>query len=551
MKGLRPSQFRRLERLSHKRHSEVLADEPILERLAGEVNQLSQSLHMVLDDRGLCRLLWVGPLVQSTKLLESIPYSARNKSNYIRLISCHFNLKGQLIKFDKRDSILALDIKPKFWLCFSSLNNSSGIKSAALFTPDSSQENGWSLIESGDLGRLCSNPLPEIIDKESDSSTFGKHIEKVLLLVVSHSNIKKTDRNLAELEGLVRTAGAKTVAVISQKKSSPDPQTIWGKGKLQEAALNVRRYKASLVIADRELTPGQVRNIERALDCPVMDRSELILDIFAQRASSATGRLQVELAQLRYRLPRLVGRGQYFSRQGGGIGTRGPGETQLEKDRRAISRRIERLLNDLKSIKKHRNLTRDNRSRFPRIAIVGYTNVGKSSLLNSLCKLTINNKVLSEDKLFATLDTTTRRLLLPNQSGPPNELLVTDTVGFIRELPLPLVEAFRATLEETLQADLLLLVVDISNPDWLLQLKTVHELLDSLGSKAIRQLVANKIDRAETKALEAVKSVEPTALYLSATSGSGLKGLKNFLAHHFWTSREFSKSAPICDNNYV
>ena len=206
----------------------------------------------------------------------------------------------------------------------------------------------------------------------------------------------------------------------------------------------------------------QSRNLERLLSCPVSDRSELILDIFAQRAGSAAGRLQVELAQLRYRLPRLLGRGSSLSRQGGGIGTRGPGETQLEKDRRAISRRIERLLRDQRQLQSHRSRLRDQRRGLPRVALVGYTNAGKSSLLNALCGKRASDRVLAENKLFATLDPTTRKLDLPCPGARPERLLLTDTVGFIRDLPAPLVEAFRATLEEALDADVLLLVVDLA-----------------------------------------------------------------------------------------
>tara|TARA_B100000029_G_scaffold185735_1_gene183180 strand:- start:1062 stop:1901 length:840 start_codon:yes stop_codon:yes gene_type:complete len=274
-----------------------------------------------------------------------------------------------------------------------------------------------------------------------------------------------------------------------------------------------------------------------------MDRSELILDIFAQRASSAAGRLQVELAQLRYRMPRLMGRGRSLSRQGGGIGTRGPGETQLEKDRRAITRRIEHLLREVRQLQNHRARLRNRREGLPRVALVGYTNAGKSSLLNALCSRNEHSKVLAENKLFATLDPTTRRLLIPQTGGKPLELLITDTVGFIRELPAPLVEAFRATLEETLEADLLLVVVDLSDTDWQAQLDTVHQLLNSLGAESIRQVIANQIDRCDSSALETIRSIDPKVIYLSAASGAGLQGLKHWLKDQFWGHR--AESAPL------
>jgi GTP-binding protein HflX len=315
-----------------------------------------------------------------------------------------------------------------------------------------------------------------------------------------------------------------------QRHSQSSPQTLWGEGKLREAALEARRVGASLVVTDRELTPAQARNLERLLDLPVSDRSELILDIFAQRAASGAGRLQVELAQLRYRLPRLMGRGLSLSRQGGGIGTRGPGETQLEKDRRAIARRIDKLQRDVQKLGEHRARIRASRRGQRRMALVGYTNAGKSSLLNALSKPVAGEEVLAENKLFATLDPTTRRIARPDpQGGPPQTLLLTDTVGFIRDLPPPLVEAFRSTLEETLEADQLLLVVDLSDPAWADQVRTVHAILDSLESTAPRRLVGNQIDRCPAAALEQARALDPQALFVSATGGLGLHHLRDWL----------------------
>jgi GTP-binding protein HflX len=335
---------------------------------------------------------------------------------------------------------------------------------------------------------------------------------------------------IGELEGLVRSAGGIPVGVVEQRRTQVSPQTIWGEGKVAEASLEARRVGATLVVTDRELTPVQARNLERLLDLPVSDRSELILDIFAQRAASSAGRLQVELAQMRYRLPRLSGRGLSLSRQGGGIGTRGPGETQLEKDRRAIARRIERLNKEVKALGEHRARLREGRSGLKRLALVGYTNAGKSSLLNALTKATGSNAVLAENKLFATLDPTTRRLEIADpEGGSSMPLLLTDTVGFIRNLPPPLVEAFRSTLEETLEADGLLVVVDLSDPAWPEQRTTVHKILDALGSKAPRRLVANQIDRCPSGEVERARALESDALFVSATEALGLVHLKTEL----------------------
>ena len=230
-----------------------------------------------------------------------------------------------------------------------------------------------------------------------------------------------------------------------------------------------------------------------------------------------------------------------LSRQGGGIGTRGPGETQLEKDRRAISRRIERLLRDQRQLQEHRRRLRRQRREQPRIALVGYTNAGKSSLLNALCGRRERDRVAAENKLFATLDPTTRKLDLPSEAGPPWRVLLTDTVGFIRDLPAPLLEAFRATLEETLDADLLLVVVDLSDPDWKSQLTTVNQLLDSLESKAPRRVVANQIDRCDLEAIETIRSRESGCMFISATRGDGLQRLRQFLGWHFFSQGSESR----------
>tara|TARA_B100002051_G_scaffold276682_1_gene326834 strand:+ start:2421 stop:4109 length:1689 start_codon:yes stop_codon:yes gene_type:complete len=533
-RGLRPGQQRQLERLSHRRHPEAaIADLITLERLCQIAHDLEEPLHLVLDGRGLCRLLWVGPLSGSEPLLQHLPTPQRKQAGGWRLLSCCYRLHSLLP--DRRDAVVALDLSPRLWLRFNDSPNPDGQRSAILLYPDPSHSIGWDQREQGDLRLICTQRL------ESETSSQPLHLspaddgsERVLLLTLAARDKARSERELAELEGLVRSAGAKPVAVIHQRPGQFNPQTLWGTGKLQEAALEIRRNRASLVITDRELTPVQARNLERWLDSPVMDRSELILDIFAQRAGSAAGRLQVELAQLRYRLPRLLGRGRSLSRQGGGIGTRGPGETQLEKDRRAIARRIDRLLRDLKQLRQHRSRLREQRYGLPRVALVGYTNAGKSSLLNALCNRRAADQVVAENKLFATLDPTTRRLELPRPDAAPHTVLLTDTVGFIRDLPEPLVEAFRATLEETLDADVLLVIVDLADPDWSDQLHTVHRLLDSLGCVALRQVVANQIDRCTLDAIEAIRQREPDSLFLSAVRGDGLRGLQQWLRTQFF-----------------
>ena len=542
-KGLRRSQERQLDRLSQRRHPEDGLELLTLERLSELVLELKTPLHLIIDGRGLCRLLWLGPLSGNDSPLNHLPQAPRRQSGGWRLVSCPFCRDS--LNSDPADAVVALDIGPRQWLRFAPKPGADGIRTAELLYPDSNESDGWFHQETGDLRDLCERALED--ERIQPIAEAAKGMERVLLLTLIGHDSCESERELAELEGLVRSAGGQPVAVMSQKSGSTNPQTLWGKGKLQEAALEVRRNGASLVITDRELTPVQARNIERLVNCPVSDRSELILDIFAQRAGSAAGRLQVELAQLRYRLPRLLGRGQSMSRQGGGIGTRGPGETQLEKDRRAISRRIERLLRDQQQLQAHRSRLRDQRRGLPRVALVGYTNAGKSSLLNALCGQRESDRVLAENKLFATLDPTTRKLDLPRPGERPQRMLLTDTVGFIRDLPKPLVEAFRATLEEALDADLLLIVVDLADPDWVGQLSTVHRLLDSLGSSALRRVVANQIDRCELEAIDSIRDQEPDALFLSAVRGDGLQGLQDWLRRQFFDSDAESTAMTTSD----
>ena len=532
--GLRPAQSRRLERLSHRRHPESTGVDLLsLERLAAESAELELPLSLVIDSRGLCRLLWVGPLAQSGRLLERLPGGPRRQGGDLRLVTC----VGRTRQLEPQggEAVVGLDLQPRLWLRYSDSPEPGGRWPAAAYTASSDPHHPWQLLDTGELAELSAlAPPPPSGSSGGDgakaqrpsSDSLG---ERVLLLALTASDPEEARREIAELEGLVRSAGARPVGLVSQRRSS-NSVNLWGEGKLREAALEARRLGAGLVVTDRELTPAQARNLERLLDLPVSDRSELILDIFAQRAASAAGRLQVELAQLRYRLPRLSGRGLSLSRQGGGIGTRGPGETQLEKDRRAIARRIDRLQREVRKLGEHRARLRGNRQGLRRLALVGYTNAGKSSLLNALSRPSPGEAVLAANKLFATLDPTTRRISLPDpEGGPPTTLLLTDTVGFIRALPPPLLEAFRSTLEETLAADQLLLVVDLSDPGWNEQLRTVQAILDSLGSTAPRRLIGNQIDRCPATALEQARRHDPQALFVSATGGLGLEHLREAL----------------------
>ena len=317
-----------------------------------------------------------------------------------------------------------------------------------------------------------------------------KEKERVLLVGVSLADPEQTDRSLDELSELAKTAGAEAIGKVIQSREQLHPGTYVGKGKIEEIKELIWELEATGIICDDELTPVQMKNLQDVLDVKVMDRTLLILDIFAARASTSEGKIQVELAQLKYRQTRLTGFGTALSRLGGGIGTRGPGEKKLEMDRRLIKNRIAQLNRELKDVKRHREITREQRSkkRIPVAAIVGYTNAGKSTLLNTLT----GAGILAEDKLFATLDPTTRAVKLP--AG--QEILLTDTVGFIQKLPHHLIEAFKSTLEEAKYADMILHVVDASNPCMDEQMFTVYETLRNLevGDKPVIT-VFNKQDR--------------------------------------------------------
>ena len=341
-------------------------------------------------------------------------------------------------------------------------------------------------------------------------------IEKVILVGVAFDTDDDTERSLDELGELAKTAGAQTVGRMIQTRDNFHPATYIGKGKIEELRLMIDELDATGIICDDELSPAQFKNLEDELGIKVMDRTMVILDIFAARATSSEGKIQVEMAQLKYRSIRLAGFGTSMSRLGGGIGTRGPGEKKIETDRRLIRDRISKLSVDLKDMKEHRDVQRSKRAKTstPVAAIVGYTNAGKSTLLNKLT----DAGVLSENKLFATLDPTTRVLKLPNT----DKVLLTDTVGFIRKLPHNLIEAFKSTLEEAKYADIIIHVVDSVHPDMDRQIAAVYETLDELqvGDKPVITLF-NKTDLAGNA--ETIKDMRAKcSMRVSAKTGEGI-----------------------------
>ncbi|MGZ8920026.1 MAG: GTPase HflX [Limisphaerales bacterium] len=378
----------------------------------------------------------------------------------------------------------------------------------------------------------------------------SQRTERVFLVGVELKSRSRWDveDSLNELAELATTAGAKVVGTGTQKLEAPVAGTYIGTGKAAEFARWCKENEVDTVIFDDELSPGQSRTLEKLFECKILDRASLILDIFAQRARTREGKLQVELAQLEHLLPRLTRYWTHLSRQKGGIGMRGgEGETQLEADRRKVQERIDRIREELELVRRQRSTQRAGRQRsnWPLASIVGYTNAGKSTLLNKIT----GADVLAENKLFATLDPTTRRLKLPTNQN----ILLSDTVGFIRKLPHDLVEAFKATLEEVVQADLLLHVIDVSHPQCDQQIEAVNSVLSEIGAEGKPTLmVFNKIDRAEQQTVDRLLNLHHPSVAISAATGQGITELLDALGVEIRPIREFLElNVPHHESNVI
>ncbi|MGQ9837814.1 MAG: GTPase HflX [Cyanobacteriota bacterium] len=549
-KGLKPYQKKQLERLYQLRlPPSSLVTVEFAQRLGSICQELNyQPISVYFNRRGQVIRVGVGSPFETQIPAWELPRQGAERLSGIRCITTQAGLErpGQkaltAMALQRLDALITLSV-PKSSRHLQRGGTATGFK---MLRTAGAIDRAYlaHLLPNGDSRWSVSDPLPLSLLAEQDLQEFVADLEdqfrrqftarqvdlnqdRAILVGLQESGQSSEDLVdvLTELGRLVETAGGQVLQSLWQKREAPSSSTVIGSGKVQELALLVQDLGANLVVFDRELTPSQVRSLEAAVGVRVVDRSEVILDIFAQRARTQAGKLQVELAQLEYLLPRLAGRGRTMSRLGGGIGTRGPGETQLEMERRAIQRRISKLRQQVQELRSHRQRLRQRRegSQIPVVAIVGYTNAGKSTLLNALT----HAEVYTADQLFATLDPTTRRLDLPNHQA----VLLTDTVGFLTELPEQLVDAFQATLEEVTEADALLHVVDLSHPNWEGQIAAVEKLLNEMPlATGPRQLVFNKIDRVDPEWLEDVRLLYPRALFVSCTTGKNIDQLRQTLA---------------------
>lgn len=500
----------------------------ILCRITGNINR---EISIYIDRKGDILDVSVGNVGQ-----VSLPYMRMRRSetrlNGIRCIHTHPGSSGSLSRVDLNSLV---NMRMDAMAAVGVLNGRYNQGYAAFINPPGSHEE---ITIEGPLSieEFCSSILMDHIyqrDKEIQHEEVVEVIEdeQERAVLVGIDSDGQGVASVEELGQLANTAGAIVVGKLIQNRKVPDSATYIGRGKAEELALMCRANNANLVIFDDELTASQIRNLENIIGLRIIDRTALILDIFARRAISREGKLQVELAQLRYRLPRLTGMGIALSRLGGGIGTRGPGEKKLETDRRHIYRRIREIEKDLEKVKDRRQALRQRRKKnqVPVVALVGYTNAGKSSLMNALS----GSSVLVENKLFATLDPVSRAIDLPNGQ----QALLVDTVGFINKLPHDLVEAFKSTLEEATYADLLLHVVDSASPNLMDQIRVVEELLDSLGCNQPIITVYNKIDLLDERQ-QLYLPVKKPAVYVSATNKFNLNKLLEIIEKNLPIKRQ-------------
>lgn len=531
--GLKPSQIKALERIYRRRIPPDQIVTPELARYLSEQSlEIRRQIGLIVDRGGVVRYVIVGD--DREIMIPDLSGYGRGRSGLRGLRCVHTHLAGEpLSEDDLTDlSLLCLDLMVAIAVGENGLPGRVEYAHILPPNPEGKQVEAHAAASVYDLemdfGIFLRSLEQELESKIAETVDLSDPREKGILISVSQQPRYEVEDSLDELAELARTAEVVVLDRFIQRPRRINPKYLMGEGKAKEVVIRALQQGATLLIFDQDLTPAQVRAIAEMTDLKVIDRSQLILDIFARRAHTRDGKVQVELAQLKYILPRLIGRGVAFSRLMGGIGGRGPGETKLEIDRRRIRDRITRLENELKNLSKGRLQRRQRRVRsgVPIISIVGYTNAGKSTLLNALTQ----SEVLTEDLLFATLDTSSRRLRFPME----REVIITDTVGFIRQLPKSLVGAFRATLEELEDADLLLHVVDIGNPRFEEQITAVEKILNDLDLGSIpRQLVFNKMDLVPPQQVEALcRRFEAVAV--SARDRKTFEPLLAMLEERFW-----------------
>ncbi|MFV0390020.1 MAG: GTPase HflX [Pyrinomonadaceae bacterium] len=510
-KGLKHDQLKRIERLYNRKVTPQQIVSPELARQMSELShETGRQIGVLINRKGKVEYVMVG----NSKQIEMPDFKRiRAAEGRFRGLRCiHTHLLGEKLNEDDLTDLALLRLDLMSAICVDAADGLPNLVYSAHLLPDSAgdeqQKEPWNFLTPQIPAHLDTDFLRLIESLEAEMARNRKvrarkqtNRDRVILVCVTNSSREAAEESIAELEELALSANVVVLDKIIQRRREIHPKTVLGAGKLNELLIRAMQLGADILVFDRELTPAQIRSLSEATELKVIDRPQLILDIFAQRANSREGKLQVELAQLKYLLPRLVkGQNSAFSRLAGGIGGRGPGETKLETDRRLVRTRINNLENQAKNLGRQRRERRKERVQkaLPLISLVGYTNAGKSTLLNTLT----NSKVLAEKKMFATLDPTARRLRLPYEQ----EVVINDTVGFIRDLPETLVAAFRATLEEISDSNLLVHVVDSSNPRALHQIDSVNKILRELEIVNIPVIVAlNKCDKISKEATEALK----------------------------------------------
>lgn len=536
IKGIRDSVIAELQKL-YDMQSPQLVSQELAVKLADITEYINREISVYITRSGQIIEIAVG----DNATVELPSFSGRRGTGRLSGIRCIHTHPGgnpylsgvdiSALKNNKYDAMVAIGVvSPDFTKSELTFGLITGIDSNENYTAEC--YGPYSIEDAENINFVNTvSTIERILDKQTGTASLQVMSERAILIGMEwgrNDSLWTVDDSLEELKQLADTAGATVIKKFIQKRPKPDPAFFIGRGKVQELALYAQQENIDLCIFDDELSPAQQRNIESVMGIRILDRTALILDIFAQRARTNEGKLQVELAQLQYTLPRIMGKGLMLSRLGGGIGTRGPGETKLEVDRRRIRDRIAFIKDQIEKVKAVRSLHRSNRKKNNvfEVSLVGYTNAGKSTLLNTLT----NSDIYAKDQLFATLDPTTRQLTLPNKQ----EIIITDTVGFIQRLPHQLIAAFRSTLEVVTEADLLVHVIDVSHELYKEQAAAVHEVLKEIGAETKPVItVYNKIDKLPPDSKLADRlALEEDTVCISAAKKLNLETLQQMIESH-------------------